>query len=441
MKVGLRWGLLTALLVACGDDGIGGAGGEGGQPEGGGAQGGGIEGGGGGSSLFECALATLDEPLCEGAGCPLSGMGRIACSERNFFTQVENAPDGSPVLLLDPAAYGASLYLAETSASLVTELADVPPHAVLSTNADGDAFVSYVPLDVPMPWFYRPIGAAEEEITNERAAYWVPRGLELTGDEVLALALKGTDSGVERLVFATRAADGTWTTEELADDYPWFMSLSLADDGTPVIGYRDNAHHPVVRVGDGPTEAIAMADASASWNGLTIIPGASSWAAALYQAADGIVVSRPAVAPVLATDFPSLLYPTCEAPTDGVCSGNCAEIGNGVTSSLSGALIPGGLLVMFTQQSVNRAGHFEEGECTEAGCPCSFVVDDEGSSSALVLTRLDDGSDALAEIGRFDLGAGVEPVQLDAEARAGVVAFALTRLGEVLYGTIDVDAL
>lgn len=438
---------LVAWVGACSDDGPGGNGGEGGDGGGGGEGangGGGGEGASGGGSLFHCELGTLEAPLCAGPSCPLSNMGRLDCENRDyFFIQVQSAADGAPSILLDPAAHGHPLLLADTSANEVSALADVSYHASFATDDEGRPSFSYVPADVPVPWYFQELGGEAEIVGGEGVSYWVPRGLAARGTARYAIGLRSEPRGPETLVFATREAAGQWAMEELGsgDLYPL---LELSEDGTPLIAFHDDQQRLVIQVGDMAPQPVDLAPDTQAHTGFAIVPGASGWEAAAYLDATRLVLLRPSLPAATTEAYAPGDFNQCDpfAGGNGSCSGPCNESGTGVSSALNPFAVDGGLALLFAERTVDRTGHFEEGECTEAGCPCEYVVDSDESFIDLVLVRFDATTSELSELGRFPLPApGEHDIQVDTSRRGDTIAFALSYSSGLVFGEIDASAL
>lgn len=430
---------VLALLAACGDDSPGG--GNGG--EGGGDGGGGGEGAAGGASLFQCEVGTLESPLCEGPSCPFSNVGRLDCQNRDgFLIQVQSAADGAPTILLDPAAYGHPLLLADTAASEVTALADVSYHASFATDEQGNPSFSYVG-EPPVPWYYRELGGDAEIVGGEGVSYWVPRGLAARGTARYAVGLRSETNGPETIVFATRQAPGDWTLEELGgvDLYP---QLDLTEDGTPMVVFNDDQQRLVVQVGDEAAEPFELAAGTQARSGFALVPGASSWDAAAYLDSTRLVLLRPSLPAATTEAYAPVQFNQCDpfAGGGGACRGPCDETGTGVSSALNPFAIDGGFALLFAELTVDRKGQFQQGECTEAGCPCEYVVDTDDSFVDLVLVRFDAATSEFSELGRFPVpAAGELNVQLDSSKRDQTIAFALSFSREVIYGQIDASAL
>lgn len=326
-------------------------------------------------------------------GCPFDGQWSTACDPSPEGV-VGVSADGLPRFFGRSGVAGISSTLIEYGPeSEITSLPGQIGGSSLLVSQDGESRVLYAGGPGQKHLLHFQPGASNEITCVAQGPTWVVHAFEEhDGTRVgLVTALRGGND----LILAREDAKGEWTLEELGLSRSG-TDLAIADDGTVMV-----AHHaddpestgkiPSVLVGD---EVFDLGFGAESLLGdMTLVPGASTYAAALRAERNGVRVATPGEsAAVVPGTEPA---PGDRCSTDDLtnaCDGGCTATGRERAGEVAALRDGDDLILVYVETTVDVEGHFEGQLCdgdSEVGCSCEFFVDDDRSTSELVIRRVE----------------------------------------------------
>lgn len=407
-----------------------------------GAAGAGGEAGVGGGVIPGCELGSSHDSLCAGgAPCPFSDEGKATCNDvTRLALSVSKATGG---LLMAVQASDSPLYTLRSGALTKVDTFDQRVAVTFDETEQLHAFFSRKAKS--HEWMHRTYAASgpptDESMASFSSSYLVPAAAVERSGQLAALAIHG-DGGNDTWELAARAPTSGWQTATLPAAAATYGSLSVADDGTPIVSYfatEASAWHAKIRVGD-TLDTLPFEVGNVLATDLAVVAGPTSWAGAAVSLEAGVQVVLPSGSLHSVSNLPPLRTPQCETQWSFQCASTCTDDEQGVAGAPAGFRLDAKLLLARIETVIARTYSVTSKGCFEHGCQCVSTLESDASKSELVFTRLDTSDGSTTEVGRFAIPVVIRATLATAQrGTAGAIAWLSD--GVVRFARVDLAAL